>query len=121
MNPGVFVNRTLNLKKIRYVGFDMDHTLVRYQTEAFEALAYSAIQTKLIEEKNYTSKIKNLKFDFNRAIRGLVIDKANGNLLKLNRFGAIRLSYHGTHKIDFETQKKVYKSIYIDLSDRHYS
>ena len=29
---GVYVNRTLNLRKIKYIGFDMDHTLVRYNT-----------------------------------------------------------------------------------------
>jgi len=27
----VYVNRTLNLKKIKYLGLDMDHTLVRYK------------------------------------------------------------------------------------------
>ena len=30
----IYVNRTLDLKKIKAIGFDMDYTLVRYQTEA---------------------------------------------------------------------------------------
>ncbi|NCN95450.1 MAG: hypothetical protein GW917_01880, partial [Bdellovibrionales bacterium] len=39
MEP-VFANRTLNLKRIQYLGFDMDHTLVRYKSENFESLAH---------------------------------------------------------------------------------
>jgi hypothetical protein len=37
----VYVNRTLNLKKIRYIGLDMDHTLVRYNSENFEKLSHA--------------------------------------------------------------------------------
>lgn len=121
MHPKVYVNRTLNLKKIKYVGFDMDHTLVRYQSENFEKLAHTTMIDKLIKNRNYPKDIKKIKFDFTRAIRGLVIDKKNGNLLKLSRWGAIRGSYHGTKKIDFDKQKEIYRSTYIDLRDPHYS
>jgi len=41
MNSKVFVNRTLNLKKIKFIGLDMDHTLVRYNIENFERLSYT--------------------------------------------------------------------------------
>ena len=119
MNHKVFVNRTLNLRKIKYIGFDMDHTLVRYHSQNFEALAHKKMVEKLIREKGYPQDIGKLKFEFDRAIRGLVIDKKNGNLLKLSRWAAIRGSYHGTKRIDFETQKKFYQSIYIDLRDPH--
>jgi HAD superfamily 5'-nucleotidase-like hydrolase len=119
-NP-VFVNRTLNLKKIKYIGFDMDHTLVRYHSENFEKLAHTTLIEKLIKNRGYPKEIGKIKFDFNRAIRGLVIDKKNGNLLKLSRWGAIRGSYHGTQRIDFDKQKEIYSSTYIDLRDPHYS
>ena len=36
----VYVNRVLNMKKIKAVGFDMDHTLVEYHTENFEELVH---------------------------------------------------------------------------------
>ncbi len=121
MDHKVFVNRTLNLRKIKYIGFDMDHTLVRYHTRNFEALAHQTMVDKLIHEKKYPAQLKDIKFDFDRAIRGLVIDKKNGNLLKLSRWGAIRSAYHGTKRIDFDTQKKFYQSTYIDLRDPHYS
>jgi HAD superfamily 5'-nucleotidase-like hydrolase len=116
----VFVNRTLNLKKIQYIGLDMDHTLIKYKTRNFEGLVHSLVLDILVKERKYPKEILSLEFDFDRVIRGLIIDRKNGNLLKLNRYSGIRLSYHGTHKIDFATQKKFYKSIYIDLSDSKY-
>ena len=116
----VFVNRTLNLKRINYIGLDMDHTLIRYNSANFEALAHSVMLLKLVKEKNYPSSISSLKFSFDRAIRGLVIDKQRGNVLKLSRYAAIRVSYHGLRPLDYNTQKSVYKSTYVDLSDSHY-
>ena len=45
----VFVNRILNLKKIKAIGFDMDYTIVRYKTENFERYAYEST-LKLLHE-----------------------------------------------------------------------
>ncbi len=117
MQQKVFINRTLNMRKIKYIGLDMDHTLVRYHSHAFEELAHKTMLKKLIA-KGYPDAIKNLPFDYNLAIRGLVIDKKKGNLLKVSRHGAIRASYHGTKTIEFAIQQKMYKSIYIDLSEQ---
>jgi hypothetical protein len=80
---GIFVNRTLNMKQISAIGLDMDYTLVRYDSHAFEQMTYEEIKKKLIADYKYPSEIKKLKFEFNRAIRGLVIDKPHGNILKL--------------------------------------
>ena len=120
MNNPVFVNRILNMKKIKYIGLDMDHTLIRYHTKRFEALVYSYIVEQLITHKQYPDAIKKLAFHFTDAIRGLVVDSKNGNILKLSRYGAIRQSYHGTALIDFSEQKKFYRSTYVDLGDPNY-
>jgi HAD superfamily 5'-nucleotidase-like hydrolase len=119
MSQKVFINRTLNMRKIKYIGLDMDHTLVRYNSHAFESLAHKTMLIKLVEQKKYPKSILDLPFNFDLAIRGLVIDRNKGNLLKVSRHSAIRSSYHGTKQIDFTTQQKLYKSIYIDLSDTH--
>jgi HAD superfamily 5'-nucleotidase-like hydrolase len=95
----------------------MDHTLIRYHSHAFEELSHQTMCKKLVEQKNYPNAVLNLKFDMNLAVRGLVIDKKKGNLLKVSRHGAIRASYHGTKPIEFPQQQKLYKSTYIDLSD----
>lgn len=116
----VYVNRTLNLKRIRYIGFDMDHTLVRYHSEEFEKLSHSIMKEKLVKNQNYPEAVKKLPFDYNLTIRGLVVDRKKGNLLKLNRHSAIRASFHGLSPVDFKAQQKMYKSTYIDLSDPSY-
>jgi HAD superfamily 5'-nucleotidase-like hydrolase len=120
--PGskVYVNRTLNLKKIKYIGLDMDHTLIRYNTENFERLSHTTIMDKLVSGKAYPEQIKKLQFDFSFALRGLVIDKPKGNLLKLNRYTAIRTCFHGLKPLDFKIRQKTYRSTYIDLSKSDY-
>jgi HAD superfamily 5'-nucleotidase-like hydrolase len=108
------------MKKIKMIGLDMDHTLIRYNSENFETLVYQLTKERLIELKHYPEEIKNLEFNYHDAIRGLVIDSKNGNILKLSRYGAIRQSYHGTKLISFNDQQKIYRSIYVDLSDPNY-
>ena len=100
----IFINRTLNMKKIKAIGFDMDYTIVRYNTEAFERFTHQATLKKLVTEKNYPEEILALEFDFNRVIQGLVIDKKKGNLLKVSRFGKVKSSYHGLSPIDFKAK-----------------
>lgn len=120
MAGNVYVNRTLNLKRIRYIGLDMDHTLIRYYTEEFEKLSHSIMKEKLVKNRNYPEAVKNIPFDYDLAIRGLVVDRKKGNLLKLNRHSSIRASHHGLSPVDYKTQQKMYKSTYIDLGDSNY-
>ena len=120
MNNNVFVNRTLNMKQINYIGLDMDHTLIRYHSHHFESLVYKLVVDELVNNHNYPIEIKNFKFNFSNAIRGLVVDSKHGNILKLSRYGAIRQSYHGTQPVSYHAQKKMYRSIYIDLRDPNY-
>ena len=37
---GLFCNRTLNLRAIRAIGYDMDYTLVHYRPDEWERRAY---------------------------------------------------------------------------------
>jgi HAD superfamily 5'-nucleotidase-like hydrolase len=114
---GIYVNRTLNLKHIQAIGFDMDYTLVRYQSKAFEEMTYEEIKSKLLLSKGYPVEVKQLKFQYDRVIRGLVIDKYNGNLLKLSLYSKVKNSYHGLKELDFKTQQKIYQGLSIDLND----
>ncbi len=113
----LYVNRTLNLKKIKYIGLDMDHTLIKYHSEQFEELAYEQMKIKLVQKHKYPEDVLNLKFEFKRAIRGLVIDKNRGNLLKVSRYGAVREGYHGLQKIDYKKMKTQFGTLFIDLNN----
>nr|MDA3850042.1 hypothetical protein [Spirochaetaceae bacterium] len=82
----IFVNRVLNMKKIKVIGFDMDYTLVRYHTHVFEELTHRVSLEKLVKDFKYPKSILKLKYDGLRSIGGLVADKRRGNLLKMSRF-----------------------------------
>ncbi len=120
MSQDVFVNRILNLNKIKVIGLDMDHTLIQYKTEHFEALVFELVIEALIKTKQYPEAIRAFKFSMKAAIRGLVVDSEHGNILKLNRYAAIRQSYHGTKPIGFKAQQQFYGSAYVDLNDPNY-
>lgn len=115
----IYVNRTLNMKRIKAVGFDMDYTLVRYKTEAFERFTHRETIKKLIDVKNYPAEILNLDFDFHRVIQGLVIDRKHGNILKVSRFGNVKYAVHGITPMSYEQQQDVYRSRFIDLNDEN--
>jgi HAD superfamily 5'-nucleotidase-like hydrolase len=105
------------MKQIAAIGFDMDYTLVRYHSEAFEEMTYQAIINKLLTDKNYPEIIKTLVFKFDLAIRGLVIDKPNGNILKLSTYSKVKHAYHGMKEMDYKEQQKTYQGLTIDLND----
>lgn len=116
----IYVNRILNMKHIKVIGFDMDHTLVRYHSDKFEELTFNLSVARLIQDKDYPEEIKNFKFDFNKAIRGLTVDKLNGNILKISQYNKIKHSYHGTRELSYKQQRKIYQGSSVDLSDPMY-
>ncbi len=46
---GIFVNRTLNLRSIRAIGYDMDYTLIHYRVDEWERRAYEHARRLLAE------------------------------------------------------------------------
>lgn len=108
------------MKRIKAIGFDMDHTLVRYNTEAFEKLTHEKTLLKLVEAKNYPEEILKLKFDFKLSIEGLVIDKKRGHLLKISRFGKVKEASHGLEKLSYYDMQNLYSNRVIDISLDHF-
>ena len=69
---GVYCNRTLNLRSIRAVGYDMDYTLVHYHVDVWEERAYEYSRQGLLA---LGWPVETLQFDPSAVIRGLVIDR----------------------------------------------
>lgn len=53
----IFCNRSLNMKNIVAVGFDMDYTLAQYKPETFETLAYNGTIRKLVYDLGYPEEV----------------------------------------------------------------
>jgi 5'-nucleotidase len=110
---GVFCNRTLNMRSIKAIGYDMDYTLVDYHVERWERRAYERARDKLSE---LGWPVAGLQFDHDAVIRGLVIDLDLGNLVKANRFGFIKKAFHGTRELNYDEMRTSYTRTMIDLA-----
>uniref|UniRef100_A0A2P2K128 Cytosolic purine 5-nucleotidase n=1 Tax=Rhizophora mucronata TaxID=61149 RepID=A0A2P2K128_RHIMU len=91
----IFCNRSLNMKNIVAVGFDMDYTLAQYKPETFESLAYEGTVRKLVYDLGYPQELLEWAFDWKYMVRGLVLDKKRGNILKMDRHKYVKVAYHG--------------------------
>lgn len=111
----VHVNRTLNLRTIKAIGYDMDYTLVGYQAAQWEERAYAYLKANLVEAGWDTPEIRALEFDAERVIRGLIVDQELGNLLKVNRFAYVKQARHGLEPIAFDALRAAYGTS-IDLT-----
>ncbi|MCA9532324.1 MAG: HAD-IG family 5'-nucleotidase, partial [Myxococcales bacterium] len=112
----IFVNRTLNLRSIEAIGFDMDYTLVHYRHEAWERAAYNHVRQRLLD---MGWPVADLEFDPQKAQLGLVVDLEHGNVVKANRFGYVTRASHGTKRLEFSEQRKTYSRVLVDVSDHH--
>jgi len=110
----IYCDRTLNLRAIGAVGFDMDYTLVHYRTEAWEGRAYEYARRPLVERG---WPVAELEFDPSLVALGLIVDLELGNLVKANRFGYVKRAFHGTSSLDYEEQRRVYSRTHVDLSE----
>ena len=117
----VFVNRNLKLSKIRAIGFDLDHTLAHYDPVPVEELAFDLTKQKLVGSKGYPKEILDLKYDPTFVIRGLVVDKKRGNLLKMDYFNYVSRAHHGLRELRPDERERAYRSSRIRLSHENYS
>jgi HAD superfamily 5'-nucleotidase-like hydrolase len=111
----IFVNRNLRLDKIETIGFDMDYTLAVYKKVRIEELAFSLTVEKLIAKKGYPPAIRAVRYDPDRVIRGLVIDKKRGNIFKMDRYGHIGRVRHGEAELDKDERIKLYRTKKVEL------
>ncbi|GJN06145.1 hypothetical protein PR202_ga23845 [Eleusine coracana subsp. coracana] len=104
---GIFCTRTLNLRSISVIGYDMDYTLIHYNVKAWEGRAYDYGMENL---KSMGFPVDDLQFDPDLVIRGLIIDKEKGNLVKADRFGYIKRAMHVS--VFFILFQAVYRALF---------
>ncbi|XP_073064110.1 uncharacterized protein [Primulina eburnea] len=109
----IFCSRSLNMRNIVAVGFDMDYTLAQYKSETFESLAYEGTVKKLVNDLGYPIELLEWSFDWTYMVRGLVLDKKRGNILKMDRHKYVKVAYHGFKELSKEDKVSTYGSTLI--------
>ncbi len=109
------------MSSVRLIGFDMDHTLAMYRAELFETLAFESALAKLVESKGYSRGVLKFGYDHDFAIRGLVVDKRSGNILKMDRHNYVSRAFHGRLALPDTTRKELYSGRKIPLSSPDYA
>jgi 5'-nucleotidase len=112
----IYVNRNLRMDECELIGFDMDYTLALYNQPNLEALSIACTLDKLISNRGYPATVRELKYDPTFAVRGLVIDRHTGNILKMDRYGRVGRAYHGHRPLEPREIEEAYDKERIKLS-----
>lgn len=115
----VFVNRTLRMDQIDWVGFDMDYTLAIYKQDEIDRLSIEATVKKLVA-RGYPPEIAEARYDTRFAIRGLLIDKRYGHVLKMDRYQYVSKAWHGMRELTREERQQLYHARKIEVAPPRY-
>ena len=99
----VYCNRTVNLRTIRAIGYDLDYTLVHYRPSEWEGAAFRRAQ-ELLADRGWP--VDAFAFEPTAYTQGLVFDLELGNILKATRFGYVIRAQHGTGLLAFEETRR---------------
>ena len=116
----VFVDRNLKMTTVRAIGFDLDHTLAHYDPIPVEELGFDLTKKKLVEGKGYPREVLDLQYDPEWVIRGLVVDRKRGNVLKMDYFNFVSRAYHGLTAMRGDERRRAYRSDRIRLGHENY-
>jgi HAD superfamily 5'-nucleotidase-like hydrolase len=105
----VFVNRNLKMAGIDWVGFDMDYTLAIYNQAEMDRLSVRATVGKLATRGYAAEVLDGIDYKIDFPIRGLLIDKRYGHILKMDRFKVVQMGYHGLRELSREEVRALYQ------------
>lgn len=105
----VFVNRNLKMAGIDWVGFDMDYTLAIYNQAEMDRLSIEATRRKLVLRGYPESILGTIDYPIDFPVRGLLVDKRYGNILKMDRYKVVHKGYHGLRELTRDEIRSLYQ------------
>lgn len=103
----MYCNRNLRLDQIQVVGFDMDYTLAIYRQAEMDRLSIEVTLQKLVE-RGYPEALLSMNYRTDFPVRGLLIDRKLGNVLKMDRYRYVKTAYHGFRRLSREERRRAY-------------
>ena len=113
----VYVNRTLNMRSVEAIGYDMDYTLIHYNVDQWESEAFLDARAELAKRG---LPVSDFVFHPDEYIQGLVLDLHLGNIVKATRFGYIIQARHGTTPLTYADIRNTYEGVTVDLNNRRF-
>ena len=105
----IYTNRNTRLDRVEAVGFDMDYTLAIYRQDEMDKLSIDVTLQKLVE-RGYPEELLKIEYRTDFPVRGLLIDRKLGNILKMDRYRYVKTAYHGFHPLTREERRRAYHS-----------
>lgn len=96
------------LEGVNCIGFDMDHTLVRYNIPMFYKLVLKCFVNYLVSEENWDPEILKFEVKAEYAAKGLVIDLEKGNVLNLDSNRNVLKATHGLRTLTAQEVQNLY-------------
>ncbi|NOY93309.1 MAG: HAD-IG family 5'-nucleotidase [Deltaproteobacteria bacterium] len=115
----IFCNRSLRLDRVQWIGFDMDYTLAVYDQPEMDRLSIAVTVKKLVEQ-GYPEALLSMPFRTDFAIRGLLVDRKLGNVLKMDRYRYVKRAYHGLRELSLEERRRLYHSRRLRPASKRY-
>ena len=101
------------------VGFDMDYTLAIYRQDAMDRLSIEWTARKLVES-GYPESLLGMPYRTDFPIRGLLVDRKLGNILKMDRYRYVKKAYHGMRELSREERRQAYHTRRLRPGSRRY-
>ena len=115
----IYCNRSLRLDRVAWIGFDMDYTLAIYRQEEMDRISVAATTERLIG-RGYPVHLKDMPYRTDFPVRGLLVDKKLGNVLKMDRYKYVKRAYHGMRELSHEERRHLYHSRRLRPGTRRY-
>ncbi|MBI4819822.1 MAG: HAD-IG family 5'-nucleotidase [Deltaproteobacteria bacterium] len=116
----VFVNRNLRMSSVEEVGFDMDYSVLRYKKRNMEELSFELTAQRLVERRGYPRQILDIPYDPGFAVRGIVVDKRLGNIVKMDEHDHVGRVYHGRRRLSKADRHSIYRQLKIPLMSKDF-
>ncbi|CAF0915075.1 unnamed protein product [Rotaria sordida] len=105
--------KTFSLSSCDWIGFDLDHTLIRYRLLELHTLIYQSLCQYLVDTHQYNSHLLEIPYDNYFGVKALIYDSLYGNLIQLDSNGLVHTALHGVNtRLSSEKIKEIYPNAF---------
>ncbi|GAB5359869.1 hypothetical protein AAMO2058_000579200 [Amorphochlora amoebiformis] len=85
--------------RVKWLGFDMDHTLVQYKIPEMYRLVHQFLVSTMVSGHGYPRDVFDVPFDPGLVTKGLILDFSTGDFIQLDSEGYVAAARHGCKHI----------------------